>query len=108
MGMDLYASSPVARAIWDRANEHFIKSYGFSILDIVRNNPKEVTVHFGGPKGAHIRSNYCSMTYDIARPDGSGGIDTLPLFPSISHESNSHTFRQPNGLLNATQVSRGK
>ena len=42
MGMDLYASSAVARAIWDRADAHFVKNYGFSILEIVRNNPKEV------------------------------------------------------------------
>ena len=40
--MDLYAASSVARSIWDRADAHFINSYGFSILDIVRNNPKEV------------------------------------------------------------------
>jgi len=42
MGMDLYASAAVARAIWDRADAHFVKNYGFSILEIVRNNPKEV------------------------------------------------------------------
>ncbi len=30
MGMDLYNSSPVARAIWDSADAHLISAYGFS------------------------------------------------------------------------------
>lgn len=28
MGMDLYASSPVAKEIWDRADKHFMDTYG--------------------------------------------------------------------------------
>ena len=58
MGLDLYQSSAIARQIWDRADFHFKENYGFSILDIVRNNPKERIVHFGGPKGEKIRENY--------------------------------------------------
>lgn len=30
MGMDLYASSPVAAAVWDRADKHFLDNYGTS------------------------------------------------------------------------------
>jgi fatty acid synthase subunit alpha len=40
MGMDLYKSSAVAKDIWDRADRHFMDNYGFSILEIVRTNPK--------------------------------------------------------------------
>jgi len=63
MGMDLYESSPIAKQIWDIADHHFKENYGFSILDIVKNNPKERIVHFGGPKGDKIRQNY--MRYFI-------------------------------------------
>jgi fatty acid synthase subunit beta len=28
MGMELYASSPVAREVWDRADKHFLDNYG--------------------------------------------------------------------------------
>ena len=28
MGMDLYDSSPVAREVWDRADKHFMDTYG--------------------------------------------------------------------------------
>ncbi|KAJ9080881.1 fatty acid synthase alpha subunit Lsd1 [Entomophthora muscae] len=104
MGMALYDSSPVARQIWDLADSHYVKFYGFSILDIVRNNPKQRTVHFGGAEGKIILKNYMSMTYDIVAADGS--IVTLPLFPEISEKSTSFTFSSPNGLLSATQFTQ--
>jgi enoyl reductase-like protein/malonyl CoA-acyl carrier protein transacylase/acyl dehydratase len=104
MGMTLYESSPVAKDIWDRADRHFMTNYGFSILEIVRNNPKEKTVHFGGPKGNAIRQNYMSMTYDVIEQDGS--TKTLPLFPAINERTTFYTFRSPNGLLSATQFTQ--
>jgi hypothetical protein len=39
MGMELYNGSSVTKGVWDRANAHFIKNYGFSIAEIIRNNP---------------------------------------------------------------------
>jgi malonyl CoA-acyl carrier protein transacylase len=50
MGMDLYSTSSVAKVLWDRANAHLYDKFGFSILDIVRNNPKQIVIHFGGAK----------------------------------------------------------
>lgn len=44
MGMAAYASSPAARAIWDRADQHTRTKLGFSILAIVRENPQTVVV----------------------------------------------------------------
>jgi fatty acid synthase subunit beta len=42
MGMDLYNSSPAARrAVWDGADAHLLAVYGFSIVEIVKDNPKE-------------------------------------------------------------------
>ncbi|KAJ3041629.1 3-oxoacyl-[acyl-carrier-protein] synthase [Rhizophlyctis rosea] len=103
MGMDLYQSSTVAREIWDRADVHMLTTYGVSILDIVRNNPKATTVHFGGKKGEAIRKGYMSMTYDVLED---GKIKSLPLFPNITEKTPSFTFSHPNGLLSATQFTQ--
>ncbi len=99
MGMDLYASSPIAKQIWDRSEAHFTSKYGFSILKIVRENPKEITVHFGGKKGAAIRQHYLSMTYDTE-----GG--RVRLFPEVNEDSSSFTFTSPAGLLSMTQFTQ--
>ncbi|ORZ20354.1 fatty acid synthase [Absidia repens] len=104
MGMALYNSSNVAKEIWDRADKHFMENYGFSILEIVRLNPKEKIVHFGGPRGNKIRQNYMSMTYDVVESDSS--IKTLPLFPTINERTSFYTFQAPNGLLSATQFTQ--
>ncbi|PVV05312.1 hypothetical protein BB560_000171 [Smittium megazygosporum] len=104
MGMDLYDKSPVARKIWDTADSHLLNEYGFSILDIVRNNPKSKTIYFGGPKGQEIRKNYTSMTYETI--DDEGNVQSLPLFPEITPNSPSYTFNSPNGLLSATQFTQ--
>lgn len=44
MGMTDYARSPAARAIWDRADAVTRRHLGFSILTIVRDNPREIIV----------------------------------------------------------------
>ena len=100
MGMDLYASSSVAREIWDRADQHFLKHYGFSILNIVKSNPKEITIHFGGRKGKTIRKNYQNMSYIDS--DGK----RARLFVDISDSTASYTFKSPNGLLFQTQFTQ--
>ncbi|KAF7311699.1 Fatty acid synthase subunit alpha [Mycena indigotica] len=70
MGMDLYNSLPAARAVWDGADTHLLAVYGFSIVEIVKDNPKEKTIHFGGIKGQAIRRRYMDMTYDTMDKDG--------------------------------------
>jgi fatty acid synthase subunit beta len=57
MGMDLYNSS-AARAIWDVADERLLAVYGFSIIELVQQNPKEKTIHFSGFKD----QRYIDMT----------------------------------------------
>ena len=44
MGMQDYAESAAARAVWERADKHTRQSLGFSILEIVRHNPDTVVV----------------------------------------------------------------
>ena len=104
MGMDLYESSPVAREVWDRADKHFMDNYGFAITNIVKNNPKELTIHFGGPRGKAIRQNYMSMTFETVSSDGS--IKSEKIFKEIDEDTTSYTYRSPTGLLSATQFTQ--
>lgn len=103
MGMDLYEKSAVARNVWDRADNHFKETYGFSILDIVRNNPKELTIYFGGEKGRKIRENYTSMIFETIVGNE---IKTEKIFKEITEDTYSYTFKSPNGLLSATQFTQ--
>ncbi|KAF7312560.1 Fatty acid synthase subunit alpha [Mycena indigotica] len=104
MGMDLYNSSPAARAVWDGADTHLLAVYGFSIVEIVKDNPKEKTIHFGGIKGQAIRRRYMDMTYDTMDKDGN--VKTLPLFSDIDVRTPKYTFSHPQGLLFATQFAQ--
>lgn len=65
MGMELYANSLAACAVWESVDSHLLNVYGFSIIEIVKENPKEKTIHFSGYKGQEIRQRYMDMTYDI-------------------------------------------
>lgn len=104
MGMDLYGSSAVAKEVWDRADRHFMDNYGLSIINIVKNNPKELTIHFGGPRGKAIRQNYMAMTFETVNADGS--IKSEKIFKEISETTTSYTYRSPTGLLSATQFTQ--
>ncbi|RAW22304.1 Fatty acid synthase subunit beta, partial [Phytophthora cactorum] len=101
MGMDRYQESSVARDIWNRGDTHLRKTFGFSILDMVRKNPKSITVHFGGKKGRKIREKYMSLTCE----DPVTG-EIAPLLPEINARTQSFSFSAPEGLLFATQFSQ--
>ena len=90
MGVDLYVSSPVARAVWDGADAHLFAVYGFSIVEIVKNNPKEKAIHFGGIKGQAIRQRYMDMSYDVMDKDGN--VKMLPLFADINAHTPQYTY----------------
>lgn len=51
MGMQDYAESAAARAVWECADKHTRQSLSFSILEIVRHNPDTVVV--GGETFTH-------------------------------------------------------
>ncbi|PWY71388.1 fatty acid synthase beta subunit [Aspergillus eucalypticola CBS 122712] len=104
MGMDLYQSSPVAKALWDEIDAQLFASYGWSILDIVKNNPKSVTVHFGGKRGRQIRQNYLAVTTETVLADGSHA--ETPVLQGLSPCSTSYTFTDPRGLLYSTQFAQ--
>ncbi|KAI1007020.1 Fatty acid synthase subunit beta [Podosphaera aphanis] len=104
MGMELYASSAVAKEVWDRADKHFMDNYGFAITNIVKNNPKELTIYFGGPRGKAIRQNYMSMTFETVGSDGS--TKSEKIFKEINENTTSYTYKSPTGLLSATQFTQ--
>lgn len=77
---------------------------GFSITNIVKNNPKEHTIHFGGPRGKAIRQNYMAMTFETVATDSS--IKSERIFKDINESTTSYTYRSPTGLLSATQFTQ--
>ncbi|TYZ64727.1 hypothetical protein PybrP1_002858 [[Pythium] brassicae (nom. inval.)] len=101
MGMELYQRSAVAREIWDRGDSHLKSRFGFSILDIVRNNPQSLRVHFGGKRGRAYREHFMQLR----RGDPELG-ETVPLVPEITSRSQSFVFSAPGGLLFATQFTQ--
>ena len=104
MGMDLYNSSPAARAVWEGADAHLLAVYGLSIIEIVKDNPKEKMIHFGGIKGQAIRQRYMDMTYDTMDKDSH--VKTLPLFADIDVRRPKYTFSHPGGLLFTMQFAQ--
>ena len=80
------------------------KNLGFAITNIVKNNPKELTIHFGGPRGKAIRQNYMAMTFETVAADGS--IKSERIFKEIDEKTSSYTYRSPSGLLSATQFTQ--
>ncbi|KAI2628007.1 fatty acid synthase beta subunit [Hypomontagnella submonticulosa] len=106
MGQELYEKSAVARDVWDRADKHFLDTFGFSILEIVRNDPKELTVYFGGARGKTIRQNYMAMTCQSLELAEDGSPKLEKVFKTITEHTTSYTFRSPAGLLSATQFTQ--
>lgn len=104
MGMALYESSEASRALWDSADKYLLEAYGVSIIDIVRNDPKILTVYFGGARGRKIRDNYLAMTIERVAEDGR--VIQEPIIKSLTPTSQSYTFSDSRGLLYSTQFAQ--
>jgi fatty acid synthase subunit beta len=68
---------------------------GFRISDIVRHNPKQLTVHFGGRRGENIRKNYMDITME-------NNGRTQQVLGAINENSFKYTFQHSDGLLFST------
>lgn len=69
MGMDLYASSPVAKDVWDRADKYLMDTYGESLL--TRPYPHMLTVQASPlPTSSRTtpRSSQSTSAAPVARP----------------------------------------
>ncbi|MBF0491737.1 MAG: DUF1729 domain-containing protein [Deltaproteobacteria bacterium] len=85
---ELYNKSPVAKAIWNRADKHFQTNFGFSLLQIAKENPKQVRVNFNTEQGRKIREFYKKH------------------IPGITDETDYYVFQHPEGLINSTQFTQ--
>lgn len=73
-------------------------------MSIIRNNPKTLTIHFGGRQGRKIKQNYLDITTEIVLPNG---VRTKkPVLANITPESTSYTFSDARGLLYSTQFAQ--
>ncbi|PIA19567.1 fatty acid synthase [Coemansia reversa NRRL 1564] len=107
MGMELYEQSPAAKSIWNRANSHMFATYGIDLLNIVRTNPTERTVHFNGRIGEQVRSNYLRFLMSTLAPDADGCRKSARcLIPGLTEQSTRYTFRSDTGLLHLTQFTQ--
>lgn len=81
---------------------------GFRITTIVQDDPRELTVHFGGPKGRRIRENYLSILRDAAANPHRGAFVRASHMYQALHAPRcpSYTFRSHLGLLSATQFTQ--
>jgi fatty acid synthase subunit beta, fungi type len=78
-------------------NAHF--DLGFLISDIVKRNPKSLTVYFGGRRGTQIRQNYMDiMVESNGKPE--------KFFKSIDETTIKYTFKHSAGLLFSTEFAQ--
>ncbi|KAJ2790884.1 beta subunit of fatty acid synthetase, partial [Coemansia guatemalensis] len=107
MGMDLYQESPAARDVWDCANKHTRTAYGFDLFDIVRSNPKQLSVHFNGKAGRYIRSHYMMISdHALGKEMVDTEFPTHSVLSDLTTQSTSYTFQLAEGLLNLTQFTQ--
>ncbi|EMD00431.1 hypothetical protein BAUCODRAFT_62139 [Baudoinia panamericana UAMH 10762] len=103
MGMMLYDTDDAARSTWDRGDRHLFELYGFSLLDIVRRNPKQLTIHFRTARGRAIRDNYLALTKQVLV--GTEYV-SAPVVSGLTAASKCITFEDPNGVLFCTQFAQ--
>lgn len=70
----------------------------------MKNNPKKLTVHFGGRRGRAIRQKYMDLA--LTSITSNGTVSRQRCFPEITEDSDSYTFSAPAGLLSATQFTQ--
>ncbi|KAI1746872.1 acyl transferase domain-containing protein [Xylaria castorea] len=103
MGLDLANESRTSRHVWDEADSYFKENWGFSITDIVKRNPTQLTVYFSGACGRRVRQSYLDaqkmlLTY---APECKTG-----LFGGLGAHSRSYTFFHEDGLLSMMQFAQ--
>ncbi|KAJ2080551.1 fatty acid synthase alpha subunit Lsd1, partial [Coemansia sp. RSA 988] len=107
MGMDLYKESPVAQDVWDRANRHTRAAYGFDLLDIVRLNPKQLTIYFNGKAGRDIRGHYMEISeHALGKRTVGRELPIYSVLSDLNTQSTRYTFQLADGLLNLTQFTQ--
>ncbi|AGF73303.1 type I polyketide synthase [Corynebacterium halotolerans] len=93
MGMESRASSQAAREVWDRADRHTRSRLGFSVLEIVQNNPVEVVVdgeRFHHPEGVLFLTQFTQVAMatlgcaQVAEMEEAGALNQRAYFAGHS------------------------
>ncbi|KAI1116769.1 acyl transferase domain-containing protein [Nemania sp. NC0429] len=103
MGLDLANESRTSRQVWDEADAYFEENWGFSITDIVKRNPKNLTVHFSGPRGQRVRQSYLDAQKMLL---SHAPACQAELFAGLGAHSRSYTVSHEDGLLSMTQFAQ--
>ena len=85
MGMDQYKTSNAARHVWDRADKHTQLTYGFSILEIVRENPKFIRVGkttVEHPDGVLNVTQFTQVALTVLSVAGVASLREQGIFPN--------------------------
>eukprot|EP00808_Paulinella_micropora_P031876 g23924.t1 len=114
MGSDLFASQEqtvatvAGKEVWERVDEHFVNIWGFSLLQIVKENPSRVWISFrtpGSDNGAKWKARWAAL--QTSRVDEQGNVTYKPLFPQLQHgECNHLSWETPQGALYQTQFQQ--
>ncbi|KAJ1665555.1 fatty acid synthase alpha subunit Lsd1 [Coemansia sp. RSA 1646] len=99
LGMDLYEQSNAARDVWDRAEMHMVRTYGISLLEVVRSNPSRMTIKFKSQMGFQVLDRYLDLKENALEQQ-------IQMFLGLCHESESHEFYSPTGLLDSTAFTQ--
>lgn len=78
-------------------------STGFAISRVVKENPKKLTVNFGGQKGMQVRKNYLRIQEMVK---SCATANETKLFNGLHAASRSYTFHSEDGLLSMTQFAQ--
>lgn len=66
---------------------------------MVKRDPKQLVVYFGGFQGRAVQRNYLDLQRMVENPETSA-------FPGLTMASRSYTFRSETGLLSTTQFAQ--
>jgi fatty acid synthase subunit beta, fungi type len=70
----------------------------------VKENPKELTIHFSGKRGRKIRERYMAMNIHAVSPEGRAV--SRPVLPNLTSDTPSFTFKETRGLIYSTQFAQ--
>lgn len=87
MGMPAYDTSAAAREMWDKADKYCQNELGFSILKIVRDNPKEDDVrgeHVFHPKGILNLTQFAQVGLTVLAMAQIAELQAAGVYPPLS------------------------
>eukprot|EP00457_Paulinella_chromatophora_P000021 gb/GEZN01000021.1/.p1 GENE.gb/GEZN01000021.1/~~gb/GEZN01000021.1/.p1 ORF type:complete len:4174 (-),score=689.58 gb/GEZN01000021.1/:631-13152(-) len=114
MGSEVWGSTDqslptlAAKEVWEQVEAFFMNEYGFSLMEIVKENPARVWIGFrtpGSSNGEKWKKKWASL--QTSKVDEKGNEVLVPLFPQLQSEDCNHLcWETPNGALFQTQFQQ--